>query len=520
MSQCTGLAHTFSSLYSIAPDQADKMNLKDIVDGMPERQTQALAPQATPNTTAPNLTSSQAPTAPSRIDAPTQDAADAAQDRTHDHKMRESSFEDLTTPQTSSVPQSPDSQTLTASRKEFLQQNPLQGNESSLISHDKIASAIEHIQEAISAASELSSNETGFLVEQNLDLVQQVSSLASVLKSVRRSLCSPKKRKFSDPDFVPSEDGSELPPGFPTKTSKKGNFRGGSKNSGFSASQSSNSGDKDKAKGFAYFRKLCGLEEEGKAAALDIAIDETAFALYTAIRDDDFCINVRKYAEENARSRKNNMPDLVARGVSISNKNDRRTATMELVRNIQAYQCSEEYLPVFYEMWDNLTLVELVEPYWEDYCSETNKTNVPFVRWASNAGGGWQKTWNSKVREDNMPRMKEEATLAWEHKLKRGWYWQKWCKSVSDNQSSIYHRGVLLLFLAAAVSENLKDGQLELQLSRAQTYIPETHRWISKYARILNPIALRMYQNGLDEQDLQELEGSLRKVKREMGWDA
>jgi hypothetical protein len=171
-------------------------------------------------------------------------------------------------------------------------------------------------------------------------------------------------------------------------------------------------------------------------------------------------------------------------------------------------------------MWDNLTLVELVEPDWKDYCSETNKANVPFVRWASNAGGGWQKTWNSKVRDDDMPRMKEEATLAWEHKLKRGWYWQKWCKSVSDNQSGINHRGVLLLFLAAAVSEKLKDGQLERQLNRAQTYIPEAHHWISEYAEILNPIALRMYQNGLDEQDLQQLEGSLRKIKGEMGWDA
>jgi hypothetical protein len=119
-----------------------------------------------------------------------------------------------------------------------------------------------------------------------------------------------------------------------------------------------------------------------------------------------------------------------------------------------------------------------------------------------------------------MPRMKDEATLAWEHKLKGGWYWQKWCKSVSDNQSSIYHRGVLLLFLAAAVSENLKDGQLELQLNRAQTYIPEAHRWISEYAQSLNPLALRMYQSGLDEQDLQQLEGSLRKIKREMGWGA
>jgi hypothetical protein len=513
MFQCAGLTRTFSSLYSIALDQADKMNLKDIVDGMPERQTQGLAPQAT----APNPTPSQAPAAPARIDAPTQGAADAAQDRTHDHKMWESSFGDLTTPQTSSVPQSPDSQTLTSSRKEFLRNHTPQENESSPISHDKIASAIEHIQEAISAASELSANETGFLVEQNLDLVQRVSSLAGALKSVRRSLCSPKKRKSSDPDFVPSEDGSELPPGSPTKTSKKGNFRGGS---GFSASQNSNSGDKGTTKGFGYFRKLCGLEEEEKAAALDIAIDKTAFALYTAIRGDDFCTNVRKYADENARSRKNNMPDLVARGVSIDNKNDRRTATKELVRNIQAYQCSEEYLPVFYEMWDNLTLVELVEPYWKDYCSETNKANVPFVRWASNAGGGWQKTWNSKVRDDDMPRMKEEATLAWEHKLKRGWYWQKWCKSVSDNQSSINHRGVLLLFLAAAVSEKLKDGQLERQLNRAQIYIPEAHHWISEYAEILNPIALRMYQNGLDEQDLQQLEGSLRKIKGEMGWDA
>jgi hypothetical protein len=44
MFQCAGLTRTFSSLYSIALDQADKMNLKDIVDGMPERQTQALAP--------------------------------------------------------------------------------------------------------------------------------------------------------------------------------------------------------------------------------------------------------------------------------------------------------------------------------------------------------------------------------------------------------------------------------------------------------------------------------------------
>jgi hypothetical protein len=395
MFQCAGLTRTFSSSYSIAPDQADKMNLKDIVDGMPERQTQALAPQATSNTTAPNPTLSQAPTAPASIDVPTQDAADAAdaaQDRTHDHQMRESSFEDLTTPQTSSVPQSPDSQTLTTSREFFRKSTP-QENESSPISHDKIASAIEHIQEAISATSELSANETGFLVEQNLDLVQRVSSLAGVLKSVRRSLCS-SKRKSSDLDFVPSEDDSEFPPGFPTKTSKKGHFRGGSKNSGFSASQSSNTGDKGTAKGFGYFRRLCGLEEEGKAAALDIAIDKTAFALYTAIRDDDFCTNVRKYADENSRSRKNNMPELVARGMSISNKNDRRTATKELVRNIQAYQCSEEYLPVFYEMWDNLTLVELVEQYWKDYCSETNKTNVPFVRWASNAGGGWQKTWN------------------------------------------------------------------------------------------------------------------------------
>jgi hypothetical protein len=338
MFQCTGLTRTFSSLYSIAPDQADKMNLKDMVDGMPERQTQALAPQATSNTTGPNPTPSQAPTAPARIDAPTQDAADAAQDRTHDHKMRESSFEDLTTPQTSSIPQSPDSQTLTSSRKEFLRNNTPQENESSPISHDKIASAIEHIQEAISAASELSANETGFLVEQNLDLVQRVSSLAGVLKSVRRSLCSPKKRKSSDLDFVPSEDGSKSPPGSPTKTSKKGNFRGGS---GFSASQNSNSGDKGTAKGFGYFRKLCGLEEEEKTDALDIPIDKTAFALYTAIRDDDFCTNVRKYADENARSRKNNMPDLVARGVSIDSKNDRRTATKELVRNIQAYHESQ-----------------------------------------------------------------------------------------------------------------------------------------------------------------------------------
>jgi hypothetical protein len=324
-----------------------------------------------------------------------------------------------------------------------------------------------------------------------------------------------RKRKSDDPTFQPSEDDFDPPSPSPsTSRSKKLNVRD-AKDSRLRESRNSNSKDVETELDIATFRKVSGRESRGPTGTGGIA-EQVAhkicqklfhFGKFVEKGTPKFARKIPEFVEQMSQPAELNLAS-TALGMPINNDGDRKMATKKL---IQAYHEDQYNPPLFFKIWDIISLADLVEPLWEN----GRNSNETFVRWAERA---WKKDCNPNVQEKLFPKMAPEMAQTWGRKMVAGRYWRQWCRSLSDGRSDNQNRGALLLLLAAVDDRRgvqpERDTNHEDEVNFAKEYTLKALPWVQEAATMLNPVAEQLYQHGqVDEQDLDSLKRNLRRIQ-------
>ena len=303
-----------------------------------------------------------------------------------------------------------------------------------------------------------------------------------------------RKRKSDDPTFQPSEDDFDPPsPSLGTSRSKKLNVRD-AKDSRLHESRNSNSKDVETELDIAKFRKVSGRESRGPISTVGIA-EQAAhifcqklfhFGKFVEKGTPKFARKIPEFVEKMSQPAELNLAS-TALGMPINNDVDRKMATKEL---IQAYHEDQYNPPLFFKIWDVISLADLVEPLWEN----GRNSNETFVRWAERA---WKKDCNPNLHEKLFPKMAPEVAQTWGRKMVAGRYWRQWCRSLSDGRSDNQNRGALLLLLAAVDDRRgvqpERDTDHEDEVNFAKEYTLTALPWVQEAATMLNPVAEQLY---------------------------
>ena len=268
-----------------------------------------------------------------------------------------------------------------------------------------------------------------------IDLLNVVSSNTSKVA---------RKRKSADPTFQPSEDSFNPPSRSPSCSRlKKWNLRN-ARDSRRHESPNSNSEDVGIELGIKTFRKVCGRDVRGPTGIAEKAAHIFCqklfhFGKFFEKGTPKFARKIPEFVEKMSQPAELNLAS-TALGMPINNDGDRKMATKEL---IQAYHEDQYYPPMFFKIWDIISLADLVEPLWEN----GRNSNETFVRWAERA---WKKDCNPNVHEKLFPKMAPEVAQTWGRKMVAGRYWRQWCRSLSEGRSDNQNRGALLLLFGCS----------------------------------------------------------------------
>ncbi|KAE9373214.1 hypothetical protein N431DRAFT_482306 [Stipitochalara longipes BDJ] len=488
------------------------MDLAKIVHGMEEQQPLAPAPQATTNPAPSNLASPQAPIAAANTNIPVTDACNAMHSPTQDdtnHELPPDSLSSLQPPPPSACPDSGIFTDLidASSADNIPAEN---GNSDAEISEVKQA-----LRTAVSLYESLEDGQKT-LIRHDLDVQQQLRQMGFDPNSKGfLGHGSPQKRKHSTHGLTRSENGSEATD-LPTKMrSRQASSRDSSGTLEKIPSQNSITRDRRITISIEDLRIVCQSPNKGKATSLE----QSAINFCERIANLDFCIAIEKFAKKSSSHPRNYASSLknppFARDKSINHVFERNEAIKELIEKLGLYGGSIKRPPCFYRTWDLLSLADLIAPDYDAYCEdEQNKKAKPLnFEWWSHRR--WWKVWNTTCEQNGWPAI--DALFGGERAkdMQEGMYWREWCRSLSDNQSDIHHRGALLLLLAAS-RVRLKDDTFSL----AEEYITETFPWVKEIAKIVDSWAFQLYATGIDKEQRRELKGDLRSFGKQTAGDA
>jgi hypothetical protein len=395
------------------------------------------------------------------------------------------------------------------------------------------------IQQATLIFHILSNNEKSLLLEAYPDLRTQVGDLGAVMESLFHGNSGSGTHQHvpsETSDYNPSETGHHSPTRSPIKTkSKKSKAQQVHGHSRLRTSQNSNSEELDmegKTLSFEEFLKichpdvamsLCDPENHGKPISKPATHLQAAWLFCNGIIQPNLCAKLLKFANKISQSNKNEISTSAADGLSESKssaepvtsqeEHDRIKAIKNFMDNFQEYETRGNERSLYIKIWDKVSLADLIELDWEAYLRRDTKGTRNHVRWAYDI---WTKDWTRTVRKNKWSKMENVVAQSWAEKLVEGRYWRQWCSFLSGG-SDVHHRGALLLLLVGILEPEDKLNEPALKLARL--YIQNTLPWVHELVAILNPWALRMYQDALEKQELEEFENSLCEFKRETSKD-